>query len=84
MVEFDGEFEPGSKNRITSANGSISIKLEGDPGVKLEASTSNGEIDLKLLIKMTSSLDKRHVAGIIGDAKTELVVATSNGSISIE
>ena len=83
-IDFTGELTPGGSNRMNTSNGSVNVKLEGEPSVKLDASTSNGTISSRLPILTTSTGDKNHVLGTIGEGEAELDIRTSNGSVTIE
>ncbi len=83
-IKFDGEIVPGGKNRMTTSNGSVDIRLDGSPSVVVDASTQNGSVstDLPVLAKAIDA--KRHLVGTIGGGDAELFVRTSNGSVMIQ
>ena len=83
-IDFDGTLTPGAANRLTTANGSVAIKLQGTPSVELDASTANGSVATELPILMTSTGAEHRLVGTIGDGDAELYVRTSNGSITIQ
>ena len=75
---------PGGSNELRTSNGSVNVKLEGTPSPKIDASTSNGRVTSDLPAMTASQQDKRHLVGAIGDGEADLLVRSSNGSISIE
>lgn len=83
VISFNGELTDG-KHLFETTNGSVKIRLSGTPNFKLDARTSNGSIKNELHLQDISSSDRKHLAGTVGDGQGELVVRTTNGSVSIE
>ena len=83
-IEFDGELVPGGNNRMTAANGSVEITLQGTPSLKLDASTRNGFVTSRFPVLTTSTGDERHLVGTIGSGDAALFIRTSNGSVMIQ
>ncbi|MFC1935585.1 DUF4097 domain-containing protein [Chloroflexota bacterium] len=81
-INFDGELTPGGRNEMGTSNGSVNVTLRGKPSIHLDATTSNGTASSKLPITATSTGDN-HLAGTIGDGEAELVIHTSNGSVTV-
>jgi DUF4097 and DUF4098 domain-containing protein YvlB len=73
----------GGMNQLTTSNGSVEVTLLGEPSVKLDATTSNGAIICKLPIVATESGVKRLV-GVVGGGDADLVIKTSNGSVTVQ
>ena len=82
-IAFAGEFTAEGESRLETSNGSITVKIEGTPSVELDASTSNGQVICRLPIVATVA-ESDHLVGTIGDGEAELVIETSNGSVTIE
>ncbi|MGH2543270.1 MAG: DUF4097 family beta strand repeat-containing protein, partial [Ardenticatenaceae bacterium] len=84
-VHFAGEMTPGGKNRLETTNGSVQVKLNGAPSVKVDASTTNGRISRHgLRMAYEDTADSGRVVGTIGGGEAELVLRTSNASITLE
>jgi DUF4097 and DUF4098 domain-containing protein YvlB len=82
-IHFSGELAKSSKNRFETTNGSVRVRLTGTPGLRVDAQTSNGKVTSELPVQVISS-SRNRLAGTIGDGHGELVVRTSNGSVTIE
>jgi hypothetical protein len=82
-IDFRGEMTAGGMNQLTTSNGSVEVTLLGEPSVKLDATTRNGEIICKLPIMATESGVKRLV-GVVGGGDADLVIKTSNGSVTVQ
>jgi DUF4097 and DUF4098 domain-containing protein YvlB len=88
-ISFEGEMTPGGKNRLTTTNGSVTVKLRGTPSLEVDASASMGKVSSALPALRRSAQDERglrgtSLRGTIGDGEAELLVRTTNGSVSIE
>ena len=83
-ISFSGEMTPGGDNQMKTSNGRVRVKLQGTPSLKIDATTSNGSITSSLSNMAASVEEKNRLVGTIGDGEAQLVIQTSNGSISIE
>ena len=83
-IAFKGEMIQGGNNQLRTSNGGVSVKLEGTPSLTINASTSNGRVTSKLPVLTDSAGDRHRLVGTIGDGEAELLVQSSNGSVTIE
>ncbi len=83
-IEFSGELTPGGENTMRTSNGSVTVSLQGEASVELDASSSNGSVTSKLPILTTGTLGERHIVGTIGNGDAELLIRTSNGSVTVQ
>ncbi len=84
-IRFEGDLVLGSDNRFESSNGNITAALAGEPpSVRVRASTSNGDIVLERPVTVVGSTEGDRISGVIGDGGANLVMDTSNGTITIE
>ena len=82
-IDFSGELAPGSASRFVTSNGGVAVALGGDPSLDLDASTSNGRVFSRLPLVPVVAEESRLV-GTYGEGGTELLIRTSNGSITLE
>ena len=82
-IDFTGELTPDGRNEMRTSNGSVHVHLQGTPSVRLDATTSNGGVTSKLPILATST-GENHLTGTIGDGDADLVIRTSNGSVTVQ
>lgn len=82
-IEFSGDMVPGGANELRTSNGSISVTFTDEPNVDLDASTSNGRVISRIPITATRT-DTTHLTGTIGKGEAQLIVRTSNGSVTIQ
>ncbi len=83
-ISFSGEMAPGGDNQMKTSNGKVRVNLQGTPSLKIDATTSNGSITTELSNMAASIEEKNRLVGTIGDGEAQLVIQTSNGSVSIE
>ena len=83
-IRFAGELTPGGKNRFTTSNGSVRVTLAGKPSLEIDASTSNSKVSTTIRSMTRSQEKKDRLVGTIGDGEAELLIRTSNGSVTIE
>ncbi len=83
-IEFSGELTPGGDNTMRTSNGSVTVSLLGEASVELDASSSNGSVTSKLPILTTGTLDQKHIVGTIGNGDADLLIRTSNGSVTVQ
>ena len=83
-IEFSGELTPGGDNTMRTSNGSVTVSLQGEASVELDASSSNGSVTSKLPILITRTQDEKHLVGTIGNGDADLLIRTSNGSVTVQ
>ena len=83
-IEFSGELTPGGDNTMRTSNGSVTVSLQGEASVELDASSSNGSVTSKLPILTTGTQDEKHIVGTIGNGDADLLIRTSNGSVTVQ
>ncbi|MFC1539080.1 DUF4097 domain-containing protein [Candidatus Latescibacterota bacterium] len=74
---------PDTDVEIKTTNGSVDMYLPEDLNADLELRTNNGRIranDFRLLV---NEISKNYISGQLGDGGKQLIVRTTNGSISI-
>jgi DUF4097 and DUF4098 domain-containing protein YvlB len=74
---------PKGGAKISTANGSIKIYLDGDLDCELTASTSNGQVSVHDLDLSVMTKTRKWMTAILGDGGPQVNVTTSNGSITI-
>ena len=82
-ITFTGELTAGGRNEMETSNGDVNVAFQGTPSIQLDATASNGTVTSKLPI-LTTSVEKTHLAGIIGEGEAELTIHTSNGAVTIQ
>jgi hypothetical protein len=84
-ISFAGSLAAGSRNRLTTSNGSVTLDLPPDLGASLDLKTSNGTVSVgyPLSTQPDDENTRTAVQGAIGEGGTQLVVRTSNGSITL-
>ena len=82
-IDLSSELTPGSSSRLITSNGNVTVALDGDPSLHLDASTSNGRI-LSRIPLVPSISDEDRLVGVYGEGGTELLLRTTNGSITLE
>ncbi|MDY6907551.1 MAG: DUF4097 family beta strand repeat-containing protein [Chloroflexota bacterium] len=82
-ISFDGEMTAEGENRLETSNGSVTVKLQGTPSVELDATTANGQVTCALPI-VASLSEEDHLVGTVGAGEAQLVIITTNGSITME
>jgi hypothetical protein len=82
-ISFSGEMTAGGDNRLETSNGSVTVELGGTPSVELDASTSRGEVTSELSID-ASKTKKQELVGTIGEGEADLVIRSTNGSVTVE
>jgi hypothetical protein len=70
-------------NRLTTSNGDVEVNFDGQTNLAVNASTSNGRITSKLPIRADDESTGRLI-GKMGNGETELLISTSNGSITLQ
>ena len=83
-IEFSGELTPDGDNTMRTSNGSVTVSLQADASVELDASSSNGSVTSKRPILTTGTQDEKHIVGTIGNGDADLLIRTSNGSVTIQ
>ena len=83
-IEFSGELMPGGDNTMSTSNGSVTVSLQGEANVELDASSSNGSVTSKLPILTTGTQDEKQIVGTIGNGDADLLIRTSNGSVTVQ
>ena len=83
-IEFSGELTSGGDNTMRTSNGSVTVSLQGEASVELDASSSNGSVTSKLPILITRTQDEKHLVGTIGNGDADLLIRTSNGSVTVQ
>jgi hypothetical protein len=83
-ITYSGEMTAGGKNRLKASNGSVKIRLQADPSLKIDASSTLGKVSSSLQGVTGSGLLGQKLETTLGDGLAEVVIRTSNGSISIE
>ena len=74
----------GSSSSFETSNGSVRVKLQGTPNVRIDAKTTNGRVKADLAIQNVSSQGRNHIEGTVGNGEGELVIRTTNGSVTIQ
>ena len=82
-IDFNGTLRGGSENELRTSNGSVDVMLVETPGVELDASTSNGKVKSDLPITISGETRDNQLVGSIGSGGRQLLIHTSNGSITI-
>ena len=82
-IFFAGKLSPEGHNRFETSNGSVIVLLEENPSLSIDASTSNGTVTSRFPILASLTSDS-HLVGTIGEGEADLVIRTTNGSVTIE
>jgi hypothetical protein len=84
-IIFTGSLAAGSRNRLTTSNGSVTLTLPPDLAANVDLKTSNGTIGVgyPLTTQPDGEIARTSVRGTIGGGGSQLVVRTSNGSITL-
>lgn len=82
-IEHQGMVPPESSNELRTSNGSISVSFTADPDVEIDASTSNGRVSSSRPIAATRT-ESTHLVGTMGEGGADLIIRTSNGSVTIK
>lgn len=83
-ITFEGEMSGESTGRFETSNGSVKVNLKGAPNLKIDAGTSNGKISHEVEGLNIETSSRTKLVGSIGNGDGQLVIRTSNGSVSIE
>ena len=84
QIRFQGELEPGSKNRFGAGNGAVTAELTGTPSVALDLEIQQrGRISYSSAVKVISRSEYRLI-GTIGDGEAELTIRTGIGNITVK
>ena len=81
-ISFSGALNAGSRNELRTSNGDITVRLPEGAGVAIDASTSRGQVRINRPIDASLTGD-RFVIGVVGTGEADLVLRTSNGSVTI-
>jgi hypothetical protein len=82
-IEYRGSLPVGSSNELRTSNGSISVSFQSEPNVGVDASTSNGKVSVNRPISTRRS-EPTYIVGTIGQPESNLIIRTSNGSVTIK
>ena len=84
-IAFAGSLAAGSRNRLTTSNGSVTLDLPPDLGASVDLKTSNGTIAVgyPLATQPGDEGTRTAVQGAIGEGGTQIIVRTSNGPITL-
>lgn len=82
-VAYSNDAPPVLEVYLKTSNGSISLDLPDDVSAAFEANTANGSIksNLPLVIERSSG---RHLRGKLGDGEGNILLETSNSSITVK
>ena len=87
-IEYSGLLV-GTENQIRTSNGRVRVQLDPVQCVDISAKTSNGSISCELPTQKILDEGKRSLHAIVGTVDpnsqpAELLISTSNGSVTIE
>jgi hypothetical protein len=69
---------------LRTTNGSITLYLPTEFGAQFEARTTTGAISTDFPIRVQGRIDRRRLAGTLGDGGESIRLRTTNGSISLK
>lgn len=83
-VSFEGEFDPGSDNEISTGNGPVTVEITDSPNLSLDLEIDDrGKIRVDLPVEVSEQSEYRLI-GTVGDGETLLNVSTGSGNITIK
>jgi len=85
-ISFLGSLTAGSKNRMETSNGTVTVTLPPDAGVAVDLRAGNGSVHVTGFTVTTAPNGARTrdaVRGVINRPAADLTVRTGNGSITL-
>jgi DUF4097 and DUF4098 domain-containing protein YvlB len=77
------EVDPDGRNRFSTTNGSVRLRLPPDVSGDFEARTVNGSIQTDFPLEVSGKLGRR-LRGRLGEGRGSFEISTVNGSVRIE
>jgi len=82
-IDLDAELHAGVPQRLEVTNGAVTVHLRGEPNLRVDARTINGAVSVRRPL-VANERAPHAVSGVIGSGDGELLVRSTNGSITIE